>query len=566
MSLQILALIACVPLVVALIMMVGLRRPATQAMPLAWLAAVLAALLVWDTTPAYVTALTLQGFITAFNLLIIVFGAILLLHTLMASGGMETIQKGFQTISPDPRVQLVIIAFLFGAFIEGAAGFGTPAALAAPLLLLLGFPPMAAALVCLVLNTVPVPYAAVGTPIILGLKYLKDLVIDLTSGTGVTELSFSSVETFNAVIGKLVAVIHFPIGLLLPLFMCGFLTRNFGKNRSWFEGFAAWKFCLLASLSFLVPYLILAIFFGPEFPSLIGALTGLAISSWAARRGIGVPETHFSFPPMQNWPEEWGGVLMQGEKKDTPTAHMSQLRAWLPYLLIGLLLVVTRIPEFGIKGFLAAQKIRFDAILGFTTVNADIPYLYLPGIMPFTVVALLVIPLHGMTFSQGFGAWKQSFISLKNPTIALLFSVAIVSIFRGSGIDDAILNPNNYPSMPLAMAGAVAEMAGKAWPMLAAFIGGAGSFITGSNTVSNLLLAEFQWGLAEALKFPHEIIVSAQVVGGAMGNMICIHNIVAVCAVVGLFGKEGAILKANFPTFLLYGLMAGGMTCLILLL
>lgn len=565
MSLTILASIACVPIVIALILMVGLRRPATEAMPLAWLATVIAALFVWKTTPLYVTALTLQGFVVAFNLLIIVFGAILLLHTLTASGGMETIQMGFHSISPDPRIQLVIIAFLFGAFIEGAAGFGTPAALAAPLLLLLGFPPLAAALVCLVMNTVPVPYAAVGTPIILGLKYLKELVVDLV-GTGQADISFSSVESFNAIVGQWVAVIHLPIGLFLPIFMCGFLTRNFGPNRSWREGFAAWKFCLLASLSFLLPYLGLAVYFGPEFPSLIGALIALGIASWAAKKGIAVPEQRFSFAPVTQWPSEWGGLMGKGTTGDAPVARMSQARAWLPYGLIGLLLVITRLPELGIKGFLAAQKIRFDGILGYSSVSADIPFLYLPGVMPFTLVALLVIPLHKMSVASSFGAWKKSFVSMKNPTIALLFSVAIVSIFRGSGIEDDVLNPNNYPSMPLAMAGAVAEMAGRAWPMLAAFVGGAGSFITGSNTVSNLLLAEFQWGLAEVLNFPRDIIVSAQVVGGAMGNMICIHNIVAVCAVVGLFGKEGAILKANFPTFLLYGLMAGAMTCLLLVL
>lgn len=564
MPLSLLAIFACLPIVVALIMMVGLRKPATIAMPVAWATTVIAALTVWQTTPLYLTALTLQGFVIAINLLIIVFGAILLLHTLSGSGGMETIQTGFRHISPDPRIQLVIIAFLFGAFIEGAAGFGTPAALAAPLLLLLGFPPLAAALVCLVFNTIPVPYAAVGTPIIMGLKYLKDLVVSLTSPASF-DLGFSSVDSFNALIGKWVAIIHFPIGIILPIFMCGFLTRYFGVNKSWKEGFAAWRFCLLASLSFLVPYLFLAVIFGPEFPSLIGALIALAITTWAAKNGWAIPRVPFSFGPIEKWPSEWIGSISPDTGTE-PVARMSQLRAWAPYALIGILLVVTRLPELGLKGFLAAQKIHFNEILGFTWVNADIPYLYLPGIMPFALVAILTIPMHGMSLKDAAVAWKKSVNSIKNPTLALLFAVAIVSIFRGTGIEDTLLNPNSYPSMPLAMAGAVADMAGKAWPMLAAYIGGVGSFITGSNTVSNLLLAEFQWGLAEALHYPRDIIVASQVVGGAMGNMICIHNIVAVCAVVGLFGKEGTILKTNFLPFVGYGLLAGLMTCLLLFL
>lgn len=562
MSLPILALIACFPILVALILMVGFRKPATTAMPVAYLGTVLAAVVFWKTPLLYISALTFQGCVVAFNLLIIVFGAILLLHTLSESGGMETIQSGFRSISKDPRIQMVIIAFLFGAFIEGAAGFGTPAALAAPLLLLLGFPPLAAAMVCLVFNTIPVPYAAVGTPIFLGLKYLQTLVNDAVVNHPITA-AYTSVDGFNALIGKWVSVIHIPIGIVLPIFMCGFITRYFGPEKSWRTGFSAWKFCLLASAAFLIPYAGLAIFFGPEFPALIGALAALAITCWAAKKKIAQPKKEFNFAPVDAWPEDWIGTAHSTAGLE-PVARMSQFKAWLPYVIIGTLLVLTRLPALGFKSFLASQVILFDNILGFEGVNADIPYLYLPGFMPFAFVALLTIPMHGMPLTKAAAAWKKSFSSMKNPTLALLFAVSIVSIFRGSGVDDLSLNPNQYPSMPLAMAGAVSQMAGSLWPMFAAFTGGIGSFITGSCTVSNLLLAEFQWGLSKTLSFKEEIIISSQVVGAAMGNMVCIHNIVAVSAVVGLFGKEGAILKANFPVFILYGLMAAGMTWLLL--
>ena len=562
MSLSLLALLACLPLVVALVLMVVFHRPATEAMPLAWLATVIVGLVVWETPLGYLLALTLHGFVVAVSLLIIVFGALVLLYTLSASGGMGTIQAGFRSVTTDPRLQLIIVAFLFGAFIEGAAGFGTPAALAAPLLLLLGFPPMAAALVCLVMNTIPVPFAAVGTPIIMGLSYLRDLVTDAVAA-GDVGTAFSSVDSFNMLIGKWVAFIHLPVGLVLPVVLCGFLTRYFGENRSWREGLGAWKFSLLASVAFLVPYLLLALFLGPEFPSLGGSLIGLAVAIWAARRGIARPIGSFRFVPAEKWPANWSGIV-RPETGRAPVATMSQFRAWTPYLLIGLWLVFTRIPSLGVKETLAAAELSFTNILGYDGVSAGIQYLYLPGILPFAVVALLTIPLHGMRLSQAAGAWRQALAAIRNPTLALLFAVAIVSIFRGSGVMDVSLNPHAYPSMPLAMAGAVADLAGSAWPFFAAFVGGFGSFITGSNTVSNLLLAEFQWGMAEALSLPREIIVSSQVVGGAMGNMICIHNIVAVCAVVGLYGREGAILRANFPIFIFYGLMAGIMTVLLL--
>ncbi|RJX27886.1 MAG: L-lactate permease [Desulfurivibrio sp.] len=554
MSLELLAIIAVLPILAALVLMVGLRWPATKAMPLAWLIAAAAAVAVWGLPVKYVAALTLQGFVTAIGILIIVFGAIIILYTLKYSGGMETIQHGMQNISRDRRVQAIIIGYMFAAFIEGAAGFGTPAALAAPLLLSLGFPPLAAAVLCLVFNSFPVSFGAVGTPIILGLKFLHPLVNQAISD--VPGLNYGNVEQFNLVIGQWVSVMHIGMIFILPVFMLGFITRFFGAARRWSDGFAAWKFCLFAAVSFSVPYLAFAWFVGPEFPSLIGGLVGLGIVIFGAKRGFCVPADVWDFGDESKWEPEWTGDISSSNSCEFK-CHMSQFRAWLPYILIGLILVLTRIPELGLKGFLSAQKIAWNGILGYPNVSASIDYLYLPGTIPFTLVALLTILLHGMKGEAVKRAWSESFAKMKNPTIALFFAVGLVSIFRGSGVADALLNPNGYLSMPLAMAKSVAAITGSAWPMFASYVGGLGAFITGSNTVSDLLFAEFQWGVATQLELPRQIIVAAQVAGGAMGNMVCIHNIVAACAVVGLSGMEGTILKRTVWPFLLYGMVVG---------
>src|SRR5690606_12890803 len=113
--------------------------------------------------------------------------------------------------------------------------------------------------------------------------------------------------------------------------------------------------------------------------------------------------------------------------------HMSQFKAWLPYILIGAILVVTRIPELGLKAILAAQKLPFNDILGYKGVSASIDYLYLPGTIPFMLVALLTILIHGMKGEAVKQAWTESFFKMKAPTIALFAAVALVSIFRGSG-------------------------------------------------------------------------------------------------------------------------------------
>lgn len=408
---------------------------------------------------------------------------------------------------------------------------------------------------CLVFNSFPVTFGAVGTPVIIGFKYLTGMV-DAAVASAVPGLNFQSMEMFNAVVGQWATVMHIPMIYILPLFMLGFMTRFFGENKSWGEGLGAWKFSLFASTAFSVPYLLTAWFVGPEFPSLLGGLIGLGVAIMGAKSGFCVPEKTWDFGPASSWDAEWTGTV-SAENSGEFKAHMSQARAWTPYILIGLILVVTRIPELGLKGMLAGVSIPFKSILGFDSVNASIKYLYLPGTIPFALVAVLTIFIHKIPGDKAATAWKEAIAKMKNPTIALFFSVALVSIFRGSGIADATLNPNGYLSMPLALAEAVSGLAGQTWPMFASFVGGLGSFITGSNTVSDLLFAEFQWGVASSLELPRQIIVAAQGVGGAMGNMICIHNIVAACAVVGLSGMEGMILKRTVWPFLLYGLVVG---------
>ncbi|MBK8753066.1 MAG: L-lactate permease [Candidatus Competibacteraceae bacterium] len=554
MPLSVLALIAFLPIAVALVLMVGLRWPATKAMPLAWLVCVLGALFAWNLPIGYIAALSLQGVISAVGILIIVFGAIIILYTLKYSGGMETIQYGMQNISPDRRVQAIIIGYLFAAFIEGAAGFGTPAALAAPLLLTLGFPPLAAAVICLVFNSFPVSFGAVGTPIILGLKFVQPLALE--AAKTVPGINFANVDQFNAVIGHWVTLMHLPMIIILPIFMLGFITRFFGPNRRWSDGLKAWKFCVFAAVAFGTPYLLFAWFVGPEFPSLIGGLVGLGVVVLGAKKGFCVPDEVWDFGHEDQWDPDWTGDI-KGSNTANFTAHMSQFKAWLPYILIGLILVLTRIPALGLKGWLAAQKITFANLLGYQGVSDAISYLYLPGTIPFMLVAILTIFIHGIPADLAKKAWIESIGKMKNPAIALFFAVALVSIFRGSGVVNELWNPHAYPSMPLAMAKLVADVSGNAWPMFASFVGGLGAFITGSNTVSNLLFAEFQWGVAAQLDLSRQIIVTAQVAGGAMGNMICIHNIVAVCAVVGLSGQEGPILRRTLWPFLLYGVVVG---------
>lgn len=550
MPIGVLGLLAALPIVVALVLMVGLRWPATRAMPAAWVVAAVLGALVWNMDLTMVAASTLQGFGSAITVLLIVFGALLILYTLTESGGMETINHGFHGITQDRRVQTIIIAFMFAAFLEGAAGFGTPAAIAAPLLLSLGFPALAAVLVALILNSVPVTFGAVGTPIWFGLSNLEESVGSAIASPE-TSVGFGNMTEFYAVVGQWSAIFHSVMAFVLPLFVICFLTRFFGRNRSWREGLGAWKFSVLASAIFVVPYVGSAFLFGAEFPALLGGLIGTGVVVWTAKKKVFLPETVWNFDDQSKWESDWTGEISTARKIEF-TAQMSQLRAWTPYALIGLLLVLTRVQYFPFVDMVRAVELTIPNILGQEGVSYTLRPFYNPGVIPFILVAILTIPLHGMDAGKAKRAWSTAFKRMKNPTIALLFAVALVQVFRNSG-----MNAAGYESMPLAMAQSVGAVAGQTWPFVAAFIGALGSFITGSNTVSNLLFADFQYGISETLGLPRQIILALQSVGGAMGNMVCIHNIVAASATVGLVGMEGQILRRTVIPLILYGAVVG---------
>jgi len=548
MPLGILALIASLPILVALVTMVGMRWPATKAMPLAWLVCAGSAFLVWQMPLGFVLASTVSGFGGAINVLIIVWGAILILYTLRDSGAAETINYGFHGISRDRRVQAVIIGFLFGAFIEGSAGFGTPAAVAAPLLLSLGFPALAAVTVCLIYNSVPVSFGAAGTPIWFGLRNLEPL---LNSALAEDAANFATVGEFYDVIARWVSVLHGIVGIVLPLFVVCFMTRYFGQNKSWREGLGAWKFCMFASACFLIPYWAAAFLLGEEFPSLLGGLISLAIVVYGARQGWFLPSETWDFGTRSSWDKEWTGEITTADQLEFKP-QMSQIKAWTPYVLIGFILVLTRVTFLPLRDWLSSITLSWPQVFGYETVTFSISPLFLPGIVPFALVAILTIFLHGMKGEKVRVAWVDSFKRMKNPTIALLFAVALVEIFRQSAN-----NAVGYLSMPLSMAELTATVTGYSWPFFAAFVGALGAFITGSNTVSDLLFSEFQYGIAQGLDIPRQIVIALQVVGGAMGNMVCIHNIVAASATVGLAGMEGVIIRRNVVPMLMYGLIVG---------
>lgn len=536
MELGLQALLAFTPIALSGVLLVGLGWSAKRAMPLVYVVTALIALTAWGVSFNRVLAATLEGIIITVQVLWIIFGALLLLNTLKHSGGIASIRSGFARISPDRRIQVILIAWLFGCFIEGASGFGTPAAVAGPLMVAVGFPALSAVMFGMIIQSTPVSFGAVGTPLLVGVQggLQRESMTQALVAQGQGWPDF-----FNLIVER-VALGHAIAGTLIPVFLVFFMTRFFGRNRSWSEALPAVPFALFSAFAFTIPYGLAGRFLGPEFPSLLGGLLGLALATLAARAGFLVPKKTWDFADPKEWPEEWMGSIQM--KVDHATKQIPIVLAWVPYLLLALILVLSRtMPDF--KAWLLSVSVGVKDILGEAGISGNFQPLYLPGgILVF--VCLLTILLHRMHMSDFVKATRESGGTLLGAGFVLLFTVPMVRIMIQSGV-----NANELASMPISMARWVAASVGDVYPVFAPTVGALGAFLAGSNTVSNLMLSQYQYSVAQALGVSGATMVAAQSIGAAAGNMIAIHNVVAASATVGVMGREGQILRRTIiPT------------------
>ncbi|WP_051435703.1 L-lactate permease [Shewanella fidelis] len=532
------------PIISVMLFLVLLRMPASKAMPISMVFTGLAAVFIWQMDTTFVAASVVEGLLSALTPLTIIFGAVFLLNTLKYSGAMDTIRAGFTNISGDARVQVIIICWLFGSFIEGSAGFGTPAAIGAPLLVLLGVPPIAAAVVALIADSTAVSFGAIGLPVLFGIEQ------GLTQGgsnMAAEQIAQhgGSFADFAQYIAMHMITIDLFTGTLIPLVMVAILTGFFGRNKSFKEGLAIWKFALFAGLAFTVPAWLINYFAGPEFPSVIGALVGMALVIPVAKKGYLLPK------------EQWNDFAENdGQKREELNAEVkfSQLAAWAPYLIMAALLVLSRTVA-PLKAWLSSFNLSWTGLLG-TELKAGFATLYAPGAF-FVLVCILGFFL----FKMKSPAIKESIsVSCKSmvPTIISLgASVPMVKIFLNSGE-----NASGLASMPVALADTLASSMGAVWAWVSPIVGIFGAFLSGSATFSNMMFSGLQYSVADNIGANHALILAMQGIGANAGNMMCVMNVVAAATVVGMAGRESEIIRKTMPVALGYALVAGTIAAL----
>jgi len=524
-------MVAISPLAVLIYLMTKKRPvPAFVALPVVAAGLWILKLTYFKDPAIEVNATVIDGLLTALKPITIVWGAIFLFKSMEHSGAMGTLREWLNGITTNRVAQVMIVAWSFSFLIEGSAGFGTPVAIAAPILVGLGFEAVPAVIVCLVFNSVPVTFGAVGVPMWFGLGEVG------LGGKELVEVGF--------VCAMINATAALTIGVIGMLFVA--TAREVKANI----GF------IVLSIGLCVGPYLGAAYFNVEFPSIIGGLFGTVLSVVLAHYGVGLAGEKAHKP----------GI----EKK---ISRGKLVKAMFPlWATVGILLV-TRIDAMGLKGLLNAERPVWGAVIpwvGTFTISPALSvtiknilgtattwnhkFLYIPFIIPFFVVGFATLALLRAPRQEFKAAWSQSIHRMRHPVIALLGTLVFAKLFMAG--------PS---SCTMFIGKALAQAAGNYWYYFAWGLGALGSFFAGSNTISNLTFAPIQISIAGALGLNKTLVLALQCAGGAMGKMICIHDIVAACSVIGLSGVEGLILKRTIIPMLVYAAIAAALVPLLLL-
>jgi len=534
---------ALMPVLSVAILLVVLRMPASRAMPIALVITIVLAMLAWGVPALQISASVIEGLIIAGSVVLIVLGALAFLGVMRESGALALIRLDVLKVTPDSRIQMLFVGWLLVCFIEGAAGFGTPATVAAPLLMALGFPAMAAVCLALVADVSAVTFGAVGTPIIVG----------LTQGTG-REWANPDDAALMTDVALQAAAIDMVAGMTIPLLMLWFLTHVFAVEKGRRPFVEMIPLTIVAALSFSVPAYLWTSLLGVEFGGILGAATGMVVLFAFVKLGVLVPKAPWSVTVGYIDPGELE-MMVEQTAAEAEAAHLSTWRVWAPYGLLTFLLLITRVVD-EVKAALNSWTLSWQNILG-TDISAGFEPLYSPGVI-FLIVAAFTAWLHHLSGPRIRVAARSTQKAVLGSALVLMAAVPIVRVFLNSGV-----NSEGLLSMPLELASEAAASFGSGWPLAAPWVGALGSFVSGSATFSHLMFGALQESVADSVGADSEVVLAQQVGGANAGNMVCVTNVVTVAAVGGLLGAEGSIIRVTVIPMAVYTVIFAGIGMLL---
>ncbi|MEP7107486.1 MAG: lactate permease LctP family transporter [Ferruginibacter sp.] len=478
---------------------------------IATLIALLIAVLVYKMPVKLALLSTLNGALYGlFPICWIIISAVFLFNITIKSGQFEIIKHFMGSITSDRRMQALLIAFSFGSFLEGTAGFGAPVAITAAMLVGLGFNHLYAAGICLIANTAPVAFGAIGIPITVASQV-----------SGIPEMAISQM------VGRTLPV----LSLVLPFYLI-ILMSGIKKSMEVLPAI------LVSGISFALLQWSSSNYLGPALPDVFAGL-GSIISLVLFLR---------FWKPKQIW-------RFKNEPAPIINTHITYtagqiIRAWSPFILLTIMIIAWGLPP--IKSLLnVAGQTQFE-MPGLHNVIVDTKGNLLPHIFKFNylsasgtaifISALIAIPLVGMRFSDGVKTFGATVSQLKYPIFTVATVLGFAYIVNDSGIT-------------ITMAVALANT-GSFFPFFAPVLGWLGVFITGSDTSANALFAKLQYATATSIGVDPVVTVAANVSGGVVGKMISPQSIAVAAAAGGLIGKESDLFRFTVKhSFLMLGLI-----------
>ncbi|WP_175775897.1 lactate permease LctP family transporter [Burkholderia anthina] len=544
-SLGLSAFVAAIPIIFFFVALAALRMKGHVAAAITLLLSLGVAILAYGMPVPQ--ALAAAGFGFAYGLwpiAWIIVAAVFLYKIVVKTGQFDVIRASVLSITDDQRLQMLLIGFSFGAFLEGAAGFGAPVAITAALLVGLGFKPLHAAGLCLIANTAPVAFGAMGIPIIVAGQV-----------TGIDPMHI------GAMAGRQLPL----LSLAVPFWLVFMMDGLRGVRQTW-------PAALVAGGSFAITQYFTSNHIGPELPDITSSLVSLValaafLKVWqpsSAKQTAGGVVASGGGAALGGFGAGGNGAGVRTSRQASPYTLAQTVRAWSPFLILTAVVTVWSIAPF--KALFAAHGALASTVLKFHVAGLDQLVVKTAPIAatPKALEAVLKIDLVSAVGSAILVTALISMVLLRmKPRDALVtFGETLSELTRpilSIGLVLAFAFVANYSGMSSTLALMLAAT-GAAFPFFSPFLGWLGVFLTGSDTSSNALFCSLQQTTAHQLGVPETLAVAANTTGGVTAKMISPQSIAVACAATGLVGKESELFRFTVRHSLLFVVVVGLIT------
>lgn len=487
--------IAMIPVLWLIVSLGVLKMPAHKTCSFTVILTLAIAIICWRMKFIDGITATVEGMaIALWPILLVIVAALFTYNLAVETKTMDVIKKMLSSITTDKRIQVLILAWGFGGFLEAVAGYGTAVAIPASILASLGFNPLFAAVICLLANTVPTAFGALGIPV---------TTLATVTGLEVVHLSYvTSIQLAGFIV-------------LIP-FLLVILTEKSIKALKGVIGIT-----LVSGITFAVPQIFIAKYLGADLPALVASICSMACRILMAK-------------------------AMNKEKVETKEDKIGLkegVLAWLPYILLcGLILIASPLVP-SINSLLAKASSNIHIYTGDATSTTAFSWINTPGMM-ILIATFIAGLIQKLKFTYMLDVLKRTIIQLKTSFITIMSIVAISKIMSHSGMTSSI-------------SFGLCAITGSFYPLIAPLLGAIGTFVTGSDTSANILFGALQTEAAKSLSIDPYWIAAANTAGATAGKMISLQSIAIATSATGLIGSEGKILSTTVKYCLGYVIILG---------